>query len=515
MESDPKGIPAEAGNNVYQYASYMRTSYDAQVEGAPRSFISDHDVYFLTYPTLSPINNTDIIFYQTSFGSDAFTTVKQPKLWIGRHKNYTYATSLHIPDTESFILTRTAVDGSTAYIDRRIYDIPAATGIPDSILYGDFQWNDVVGEAKEITDRLSDTDIMEEEEAYFNGGVATYSSLPQQGSYYFTVVNQTGYHANSIGNVQRVYESPPGVPYAAPALFFEEFDDQITGISHFSNKPIIFTPNTTWRWEGTKGTTGAGRTFTRVVSDEFGCISNQSIVRTNLGLFFWSKTGIAFTDGLRALRVTEHLIETYSAWLSLVQDSSDDFGPSELRGTYDEINRRVLWSLVDEDGNPITIVLDVFEGVSDKMPIFLERGNTNVKWTGSEYETTNMLQTSGIYFSEDNNAVYRAQDMRLLKVSQEATNDEYWTGTETLSIPIRPFFKSVAFDYGVRGDRKWTSTIMYGFEDLGEKGVSLQPLGWNDLSPDSHDLFPMVNYQHVPYSLDYAAVPQITLEQFF
>ena len=328
------------------------------------------------------------------------------------------------------------------------------------------------------------------------------------------MVNQIGYHANIMGNVQRVYESAPGAPFAAPAIYFQDFDDPITGLSHHSNKPIVFTENECSRIEGSKGLNASGRTFVRKISDEFGCVANQTIVRTNRGLFFWSKTGICFTDGLRAVRVTEHLIERYAKWLSYVQSESGEIGPRHLRGTYDEINRRVLWSSLDELGQPIVIVLDVFEGISETMPIFMETGNTNLVYDNPDYSTVNMYQTSALFFSEDNNIVFRAQDKRLLSVSPELTYDEYWDGQEALKIPVRTSLKSIAFDYGDRSSRKWTAKIMYGFEDLGEKGVSLQPLGWNDLSKNSHKLAPMVNYQHMEWSANYANSPQLSLEQF-
>ena len=513
-----KALPPEiSGNTSYVYGCYMRNTYEAQDEGAPKTFVNDGQVTLMTYPALSAINDETIEFDQIDVGTDLFITDKYPTLWIGRHKNYLYDSTLHIQDTDEIKLTRTEANGTTSYITKTILEMePIASNYPpDEIRYNSDDWETNVGETADVTDTLRDSLLREEETAYFNGNVESHDSLPQQGSYYFTVVNQTGYHANIMGNVQRVYESPPGVPYAAPSLFFEDFDDVVTGISHFSNKPIIFTPNTTWRWEGTNGLDGSGRTFTRLVSDEFGCIANQSIVRTNVGLFFWSKTGIIFTDGLRALRVTEHLVDRYSDWLSYLQTSSEEIGPRYLRGFYDEIRRRVLWSALDEDSNPIIVVLDVFDGLSDKMPIFIEKGNSNTRWTGTEYETINMYQTSGAYFSEDNNSIYRAQDRRILKVTDNSTNDEYWTGTETLSIPIKTYFKSVAFDYGIRSNKKWTQNIMWGFEDLARTGVSLQPLGWNDLSALPHNLYPMVNYQHIEWSADYANTPQTSLEQFF
>ena len=514
-----RSLPPESGAGVYSYAygAYMRNSFQAQDEGAPQTYIDDGPVAFLSYPSLSEIDNRQITFYQTGAGAGAFNTDKYPTIWIGRNKNYEYSESIHIPDTDKCVVARTLANGSVAYINRFVTEFEeiSSNTPPDSILYGDQDWDTNVGETFEFEDRFNDDDLELNETAYYNGGVASHDSLPQQGSYYFTVVNQTGYHANVIGNVARVYESAPGVPFSAPGLFFEDFDDVITGISHFSNKPIIFTPNTTWRWEGTNGATGDGRTFIRVVSDEFGCIANQSIVRTNRGLFYWSKTGVIFTDGLKAIRVTEHLIERYADWLTYIQSSGDEIGPRNLRGTYDEINRRVLWSSDDTNGDPIVIVLDVFEGISETMPVFMEGGNTNTDWDGAQYNKTQMYKTSALFFSEDNNSVFRGQDLRVLKVNKDISYDQYWDGTDTFNIPIRPYLKSVAFDYGDRSNVKWTSQILWGFEDLGQKGVSLQPLGWNDISSEPHELFPMVNYQHMEWAADYENTPPIGLEQFF
>lgn len=510
----PPGV--NAANVIYTYGLYMQTEYEANNENAPRTYIQNGPVAFLSYPSLSPINNQQIVFNQNVGPANPFSTDKYPVIWLGRHKNYEYPSSLHIEDTDVAIVARSQGNGANLFLDRKVYDFePIGSNIPPDSLYYSEDWITNVGETYEFTDRLADINLEDNEGAYFNGGVAINDSLPQQGSYYFTVVNQTGYHANIIGNVQRVYESPPGVPYAAPGLFFEDFDDGVTGISHFSDKPIIFTPNTTWRWEGTNGTTGEGRTFIRVVSDEFGAIANQSIVRTNMGLFFWSKTGICFTNGLKALRVTEHLIDSYLDWIEDLGAENGLIGPENLRGFFDEVNRRVLWSSVDSNGEPIYFALDIFEGVTDKMPVFVFRGNTNTYWDGAAYVITDQFQTSASLFSEDDNRLYRAQDTRVLIFNREKQTDDYWDGSTTLEVPVKTEFKSVAIDYGHRRDRKWTSRVMFGFEDLTKNGVSLQPLSWNDLTDVSERLGTCLNYQHVVWSADYSTYPVSDLQQFF
>ena len=135
----------------------------------------------MSYPALSAINDQEITYYQTTGLNDPFTTDKYPTIWIGRHKNYLYDTSLHIPDTESLILTRTESNGSTANIIRRIYELdPIASNLPpDSIRYGEDDWETNVGETIDVEDNLIDRDLGDEESAYFNGNVASHDSLPQ------------------------------------------------------------------------------------------------------------------------------------------------------------------------------------------------------------------------------------------------------------------------------------------------------------------------------------------------
>ena len=507
--------PDGQGNTVYSYGASLRDSYNAQFEGAPREFIFDGPTSLTTLNHLGEIQENQVFVTNMAAGTKYFFN-KFPQIWVGLSKTAEYDSSLYLDDHLACNVFRTLANGTESYLSKTIYEfIPIGSAtVPDCTLY-DENWERDVATVFVYGDIINDTDISERELAYYNGGVALYDALPQGGGYYFTVVNQTGYYANIIGNVQRVYESPPGVPHAAPGLFFDDFDDAVSGISHFSDKPIIFTPNTTWRWEGTNGATGAGRTFIRVISDEYGCIANQSIVRTNSGLFYWSKTGIIFTDGLRAVRVTEHLIDRYGKWLSYIRSTDSEIGPKQLRGVYDEINRRVLWSILDQNGDPALIVLDIFEGVTDTMPVFYFDGNVQTYWNGSAYERTIQVETNALLYTEEQNCVYRGQDTRVLINCTNKTYDEYWDGTTTLQLPIKTSMKSIAIDYGSRSDRKWTSRIMWNFDDLSQNGVSMQPLGWNDLTEEPHYLFPCVNYQHIVWSEDYSIFPDMTLQQFF
>ena len=56
---------------------------------------------------------------------------------------------------------------------------------------------------------------------------------------------------------------------------------------------------------------------------------------------------------------------------------------------------------------------------------------------------------------------------------------------------------------------------MINMRDQTQKGVSFQPLGWDDLGDTAHKLGTCLNYQDLPFSLDYSTFPIQDIQQFF
>lgn len=510
----PEDVP---GNHQYGYAFYLRDSYEASFEGSPRQFIFDGPTSFVATRTLSKIGLPPIKAFTDATKSVEVLFSTAPQIYGGLAARMLRQTDLYFQSTMDGIFARTTDGGDVYYIDQttkywlRTADIDPPV-LPQDLV--DDNWK--VSTAYVIPSQSETTDeaLIFNEGAYFNGGVLSYDSLPQ-GPYYFGITNQVGYYVDIVNNIQRVYQSTPGVPHASPATLFSDFDDETTGFAQFMDKAIIFTQARTWRMEGVRSSDGTGKTFLRTVSDEFGCVAHQSIVTTNLGIFYWSNSGVIYSDGLRAVRVSEHLITRYTDWLSIVRNGTADIGPKQLRGTYDEFNRTVFWSIYDEDRKPFFVTLSLEKGISGMMPFRTHDGvrRQSIDTITGEITDIDYFETHSTLYSEDYQRFYRGQGRHLLYADDDQLYDE--TNVANLKIPIVPLLKSVAFGFDAPWTRKITNGVMLNLRDVNSYGVSMTPLGWNDLSELPHELANCLNFQHLPFALDYATSNPLDLQQFF
>ncbi len=522
-------LPIGLANKVYNYAFYLKENYIKTDDAVPKFVENNGPAAFLQVGTLSDISSIGnfVGFWDTN-GQGVLDPTYQVEVPLAPSLIGSVSQRFSRVETDFFdfndvvgVFARTQNTGTTFYdIGETNWFIPNELAVEDvNATFDPETWGgEDYGYFCRINDENFDRDIVSNELAYFNGGVLSFQSLPQ-GSKYMTMVNGTAYYGSIIDNEARVFQSAPGIPSSAPRLLFSDFEDPITALNSFLEKPIVFTENKTWRMEGVKDATGVGRVFLRVISDEYGCISNQSVVKTNIGLFYWSKVGIIYTDGLRAERVSEHLLARFQLWKAALMPNGLEIGPVGLRGAYDEVSKQIIYSGVDPaslviagealpgqdvEGVPNWILLDVYYGVSKSMPFYTADGPALIQENGEFKKDT--FQTRVVWFSEDTLNIYRGQigyagdtvvGSAILTHEEELTNDEvYETIDFPIYSPIDPFYKSVALSHGQKGARKWTSRVMINFVDLNSTGVSIQPLGWNDLNPVAHKLSPCINYQH-------------------
>ena len=509
-------LPEDVGKYAYNYGYHLQESYVKLDDEVPKTVANNGPASFLQVNALSPIgvdNNFVEWWAPPDIQGDQFPTVRNEIIpgagVVGSiSKRFTNVTQqwFDFNDIEG-VFSRTQNTGTNFYeAYRSSWFKPIAMAAP----IGEFdpaEWGgEDYGYFVDLVDRTVDEDLLFNELPYYAGDVLSYSGLPQ-GSYFQEIVNGTSYYGNIVNNASRVFQSAPGIPSSSPNTLFSDFEDPITAVSSFLDKPIVFTENTTWRLEGVKDQTGNGRVFQRVVSDEFGCISNQSVVKTNIGLFYWSKAGIIFTDGLRATRVNEHLLARFETWKDAMMPNGLEVGTHALRSGYNEITKRIYWSSLD----PVTkaenwIILDVYFGITSSMPFYTAGGPALL---GDDLQPSRSMQTRVIWFSEDLSRFYRGQigwnenldDFNgsvILTQERNLTNDEaYETLSDTgFKVSIDFLYKSIAFSFGSIMNRKWVSKAMINFRDLQATGVSVQPLGWNDLNKYEQLLGKCQNYQH-------------------
>lgn len=469
--------------NLYTYEVYARHTYYALVEGEPRQFIVDgpstRESIEMTNPILDASNQIKCsarmlprvfmdreIMPLDEMYIEFFRTTTNGSTYYNLESRYAIAYALNHESWKDVYDTSTNVP--TAFVN------DWAEGDPDSGLF-------FLGTASDI---ITDTVIQDGELAYDTGLSQGYTSI-SYGSHYFTIANQIGYYADIFGLRNRVYASIYGIPHATTALSFLDYDDKITGINTFKDRAVIFTRDTVWRMEGLRGLDGRGAITQRLVSDEFGAISNQSIVRTNYGLFFFSRTGICYSDGYKALRVSEQLYDTYYQWLDDI-----DF----IRGFYYESEQRIYWS-VKYQGQSYWVIMHLRYGISPQTPITMATG---LEWlnipvaTSSAIIETDRFITNVCHVNETDDVLLRHQSGSILKHVETATTDYYPPNSE--NIPIVFNYKSRAFDGNTKAHRKWYVNSVFIMNEYLDNGVSVQPTGYNDLASTPQYLAPCFNY---------------------
>ena len=490
------GDVGNLGSKQYVYEAYCRHTYEALVEGEPREFVVDGPSTVTKWLTEFAITNDT-------------GDLTNPKIAGRILPRVGYDQELYPLDEMTFNFFRTLENGSVPYlVTQRQADQGwryidwAGTYTPSQDLEN--KWD--TGESEEgeqedpnvVTfrglfynlqlttpiDNYPDQNIQGNEEAYDATTDFGYITVPQ-GPYFFTVSNQIGYYADIFKLKNRVYQSIYGTPHATTSVSFLDFDDGITGISTFRDRAVVFTRESTWRMEGLRGLDGRGSITQRLVSDEFGTISNQSIVNTNYGLFFFSRTGICYTDGFKCLRVSEQIFETYFDWIKDV-----DY----IRSFYHESDQKVYWSIKLPD-KTYWLVMDLRYGISPQIPLVMHTGLDWQKMDADEsvdIVDVDRFQPNVCLVNETDQRILRQIEGMVLVHDKQYTRDYYPGQNER--IPIIFDFVSAAIHFGSKNNRKWVASVMMVCKQKDELGLSLQPIGINDLTETRQLLGTCFNY---------------------
>lgn len=210
-----------------------------------------------------------------------------------------------------------------------------------------------------LSDYTSDTYIASKLALYTNDGSPENNRPPAASGIH--IFNNTAYY--TLGN--RVYQSVPKDPDSVPGDFFEEFEENIVGVSSTRSVAVAFGSSKVYRLIGGFDQLGRGALLHERISDRTGCISAQSIVKADNGIFFAGKDGFYFTDGYQCMRVTD-LEDTFRGYTDTAAKRA------RIQGAYDNISKRVYWTVQTGSGsNPDKIwVMDLQFGIKpDATPI--------------------------------------------------------------------------------------------------------------------------------------------------
>ncbi len=179
---------------------------------------------------------------------------------------------------------------------------------------------------------------------YTTGGIVANESPPL--CRYLHILNDIAYYGDITDAGQRfpnrILQSIPGSPDAVSLTFFDDIEDFLMGISSTRNNVVALGRTSVYRLSGSFNNLGQGAITHERISDEIGCISTRSIVRTEIGIFFAGNDGFYFTDGFQLIKISIDLDETY-AKLTRTEEQR-----TRITGSYDRLTRRIWWTVQEE-----------------------------------------------------------------------------------------------------------------------------------------------------------------------
>lgn len=332
--------------------------------------------------------------------------------------------------------------------------------------------NGTTGYTDVINDNVpnpGDTALNTREKIYTSGGVVGFDQPPV--CKFTHIVNNTAYWGGVVDDDQffpnRVRQSVPNAPDAAPATFFDDLDSPVTGISSARNNVIVFCAESVYRLAGQFNLQGQGQITHENISDTLGCLNAKGIVRTEIGVFFPGNDGFYYTDGYQVVPITLELKETYAA---LVESESQR---RKIYGAYDKITRTIWWAMCEDPTDTDNSVVYRFYlnyGVKPSGTFTLIRNGTNFR------PSSLVFQNGTCYVSHELGYLLKTDPLNKSDVVIAAGVSP--SASTTVAIPYD--YKPVAVDMGSIFNRKWITKMHLVGLNTGD--VALQPYALKDLN---------------------------------
>lgn len=246
-------------------------------------------------------------------------------------------------------------------------------------------------------DSMSDTLLLTRPPLYTEGGLPQVTRPPP--CYMNHVVENTGFYAGCIEQdatfvptafgYNRFYQSIPGAPLLVPATFYEDMPDDIMGFSSFRGlKVCMLKSGSVYRLDGGFDETGGGSYEKTEISTRAGCLGWNSVVQTDVGIFWAGFDGFYYTDGYRVIQISKSLPESYASITGSDQENR------RLQGKYDPLTNRVWW--VAQEGDPgdctLSYVLHLDYGIKEDMPFTTVVGGDHYSNTALEFVGQTMIR---------------------------------------------------------------------------------------------------------------------------
>lgn len=323
------------------------------------------------------------------------------------------------------------------------------------------------------SDNNSDTSIANNEPIYTTGGVVDFDPPPP--AKFVHVANDfcvyAGVQEGGEYFPNRYRQSIKNQIDSAPESFFDDLEDEITGVSSIQGIPILLCKNSVYRVDGFFDELGRGGLVHLKISDTVGCVSNNSIIQTVEGLIFAGTGGFYFCDGYQVTKINKQLPQTYAKYTVTTDQAK------RIYGSYDIKQKKVWWAVQTDQGsldNDSCIILDTHWGISEESVFTTASGG--VSFAPSAIIFFNDLlyraDTRGYIFIHDNNQFLTTENLDDPKV------DVFTVPSTWVRQTVIYTYESCAFNMGTTFLRKWAPWITLTLEN--RTNISAQIFSVND-----------------------------------
>lgn len=321
-------------------------------------------------------------------------------------------------------------------------------------------------------DTAPDSAITDNVEIYTTGGVV--DNDPPPPSKFVHIANNTALYGyveeEGIQVPNKIRQSLQGDIDSCPEDFFDIFDDEVMGISSIQGIFIVLCKASTFRLDGFFDEQGRGGISHLKISDTVGCVSNDSIIQTDNGLFFAGPEGFYFCDGYKVQKISQHLNATYQTLVATTTQSRNIFG------AYDKNEQRIWFCTQQDSGsldNDSCFILDLVWGLSDEMTF-------TTASAGTSFRPTALLFRDGVMYRSDNRGFVFTHNPNFFTDPKVDLlfNPSAWN-RQTLIWN----YSSCALDFGTSFVRKFVPKILLTLMNLTNVSAQINSINDDSKSP--------------------------------
>ena len=390
-----------------------------------------YTVFGLTYESIGPVTLVSVANSSDPV-TGPITISGLPVITNGSTDNYDTANiklKIFRTNADGTFLQQTGevTNGTTIFVDNQSDESLQATGIP----------------------------------LYTNDGTVDYDPVPLHK--FNHVVNNTALYVHikdETGiNPYKIRQSVPGIPDTAPIDFEAEVDDETTGVSSVNSMPIVFCKKYVYRIDLAFDQFGRGGMTPVRISDHAGCISHNSSVQAEGGIFWFGNDGVYYSDGYRVLKVSDQYNPRYKKFIKNTTQLN------RIKGSFYEKERLVVWAMQTDSANrenDTFLICDLKNGISSKM--------TFTTWNGPSFRPSALEIYNGDIYRGDPRGFTLRHDERLLS---DPKIDSFRAAADWVKETIIWKIKTIHYNFGGTFFRKYPTRVLLTGADSGNTTIQI------------------------------------------